>query len=56
MEIAIGDGDEIAQPHFVLGSTVMHGHSLGALLEVVVIRLELGAEFLRRRLLAIRLG
>ena len=55
MQVAIGNGNEIAEPHFVR-SPVMHGHGLGTPLEVMMIGLELGAKFLRRRLLTIRLG
>ena len=54
MEIAVGNGDEIAEPDLVLRAAVMDAHGLGALLEMMVIGLELGLEPLGRRLLAMR--
>jgi hypothetical protein len=53
MEVAVGDGDEIAQPNVVLIASVMDPNGLGAFLEMVVIGLELGLELLVRVPLAI---
>jgi hypothetical protein len=56
MEVAVGDGDEIAQPHLVLGAAMVDTHGLGAFVEMVVIGLELGLEPSWSWPLAIRLG
>ena len=41
MEIAVGNGDEIAQPHRALGTAIVHAHGLGTLLKMMVIGLSL---------------
>ena len=54
MEIAVRNGDEIAEPDLVLRPAVMNGDGLGATVKMMVIRLELGLEPFRRGLFAAR--
>jgi len=53
MEIAVGNGDQITQPDLGAGAAMVHTHGLGTILEMVMIRFELGLEPFGRRLLTI---
>lgn len=56
MEIAVGDGDDIAEPDFLAGTSMMHADGFAASVEMMMIRLELGLEAFVRGVLAIRFG
>jgi len=56
MEIAVGNGDQIAEPDFFLGMAMVDAHGFAASVEMMMIRFELRLEPMGRGVLAMRFG